>query len=62
MKLVIFCECLDRNSLDFFLWENLETLIYSQPIQTEEELRHRMLCLCETIKNTPGIFQRVLRQ
>lgn len=49
----------DLNSLDYFLWGHLKTLVYSQPIQTEEELRNRIIVSCEAIRNTPGIFQRV---
>lgn len=49
----------DLNSLDFFLWGHLKTLVYSIPINTEEELRNRIIVCFDNIRNTPGIFQRV---
>lgn len=49
----------DLNSLDYFLWGHLKTLVYSTPIHTEEQLRNRIIVSCETIRNSPGIFQRV---
>lgn len=49
----------DLNSLDFFLWGHLKTLVYSTPVQSVEELKNRITNSCEQIRNTPGIFQRV---
>lgn len=49
----------DLNSLDFFLWGHLKTLVYKTPVNTLEDLRERIVASCETIRNTPGIFQRV---
>lgn len=49
----------DLNSLDFYLWGHLKTLVYHTPIMTLEELRNRIIDGCETIRNTPGIFERV---
>lgn len=49
----------DLNSLDYFLWGHLKTLVYSTPVQTEEELRNRITDSCNIIRNTPGIFQLV---
>lgn len=49
----------DLNSLYFCLWGHLKSLVYSTPIETEEELRNRIVASCQTIRNTPGIFQRV---
>lgn len=49
----------DLNSLDYFLWGHLKTLVYLTPIQNEQELRNRIIDSCRTIQNTPGIFQRV---
>ena len=46
----------DLNSLDFFLWGHLKTLVYNTPINSEEELRTRIIVGCETIRNTPGGF------
>lgn len=49
----------DLNSLDFFLWGYLKGLVYTTPVNTVEELRNRIITSCDTIRNTPGIFQRV---
>lgn len=49
----------DLNSLDYFFWGHLKTLVYTTPIQTVEELRQKILLSCQTIRNTPGIFERV---
>ena len=49
----------DLNPLDFYLWENLKALVYRTPIQDVQSLRARIMTGCETICNTPGIFQRM---
>jgi len=49
----------DLNSLDFFFWGHLKTLVYQTPVNNMEELRNRITISCEIITNTPGIFQRV---
>ena len=49
----------DLNSLDFFLWGHVKTLVYKTPIHTVEELRERIVAAFETIRNIPGIFVRV---
>jgi len=49
----------DLNSLDFFLWGHLKTLVYTSPINTVEELRERIVAACDGIQNTPRIFERV---
>lgn len=49
----------DLNSLDYFFWGHLKSLVYAVPIQTEEELRNRIIVCCQTIRNTPGIFENV---
>lgn len=49
----------DLNPVDFFLWGHLKSLVYASPIEDEEMLRNRIINSCETIRNTPGIFQRV---
>lgn len=49
----------DLNNLYFFLWGHLKTLVYKTPINTLEDLRERIVASCETIRNTPGIFERV---
>lgn len=49
----------DLNSLDFFLWGHVKSLVYTTPINTLEELQERIVTAFETIRNTPGILQRV---
>lgn len=51
----------ELNSLDFYLWGHLKTLVYGTPVETLEQLRNRIIDGCETIRNTPGIFDRVRR-
>lgn len=51
----------DLNSLDYYLWGHLKTLVYNTPVPTLEELRNRITEGCDTIRNTPGIFERVRR-
>jgi hypothetical protein len=33
--------------------------VYKTPVNTLEDLRERIVASCETIRNTPGIFERV---
>lgn len=49
----------DLNPLDFFLWGHLKQLVYTTPIENVEELRNRIIASCRTIRQTPGIFERV---
>lgn len=49
----------DLNPLDFYLWGHLKTLVYNSQIDTVDELRLRILNAIETIRQTPGIFERV---
>lgn len=49
----------DLNSLDFFFWGHLKALVYQTPVQTEEDLRNRIVASCDIIRDTPGIFGRV---
>ncbi|EZA46903.1 hypothetical protein X777_01029 [Ooceraea biroi] len=49
----------DLNSVDFFLWGQLKSLVYATPIQNEEDLRNRIIDGYKRIRNTPGIFERV---
>jgi len=36
-------------------------LVYSAPIQNEDTLQQRFLYACQTIRNAPGAFERVLK-
>lgn len=49
----------DLNPLDFFLWGHLKSLVYKTPVQNVEDLKNRIQESCDTIRNTPGIFERV---
>ena len=49
----------DLNMCDFFLWGHLKSLVYSTPINSEDDLLERIVSSCERIRNTPGIFQHV---
>lgn len=49
----------DLNPLDFYLWGHLKALVYAVPINNAEMLRERIFAACESIRNRPGIFERV---
>jgi hypothetical protein len=49
----------DLNPLDFYLWGHLKSLVYATPVDNEEALHHRIVDACQTIRNFPGIFQRM---
>ena len=49
----------DLNPCDFFLWGHLKDLVYQTEVPDVEELRRRIIHGCQTIRETPGIFQRV---
>lgn len=49
----------DLNPLDFFLWGHLKSLVYTTPVENVDNLRNRIIEACDTIRNTPGIFERV---
>jgi hypothetical protein len=49
----------DLNPLDIYLWGHLKTLVYAAPVDNEEALHHRTVDACQTIRNYPGIFERM---
>lgn len=49
----------DLNSLDFFLWGHIKSLVYTTPVNTLDDLRNRILDAFETIRNTPRVFENV---
>jgi hypothetical protein len=51
----------DFNLLDFYLWGHLDTLVYAAPVDNEWALHHRTVDVCQTIRNYPGIFERMRR-
>ncbi|KAJ4443164.1 hypothetical protein ANN_04814 [Periplaneta americana] len=51
----------DLNPLDFYLWGHLKSLVYLSPVPDLESLRNRIVACSEDIRNTPGVWDRVLR-
>ena len=49
----------DLTPLDYFLWGYLKQLVYAVTVNNVEELRQRIEEGCQTIRNQPGIFERV---
>ena len=49
----------DLNPLDYYLWGHLKALVYRTPIQDVQSLPARIMAGCKTIRNTPGILQRI---
>jgi hypothetical protein len=38
-----------------------KTIVYAAPVDNEEALNHRTVVVCRTIRNYPGIFERMRR-
>jgi hypothetical protein len=38
-----------------------KALVYAAPVDNEEALHHRIVDACQTIRNYPGIFERMRR-
>ena len=51
----------DLALLDFFIWSNLQSLIYKTSMETEEHLVARILAVCENVQNIPGTFKGYVR-
>jgi hypothetical protein len=51
----------DLNPLHFYLWRHLKTLVYAAPVDNEKTLHHHIVDACQTIRNYPGIFERMRR-
>jgi hypothetical protein len=49
----------DLNPLDFYMWKHLKFLVYAAPIDNKEALHNRIVEACQTIRNFPGIFERM---
>lgn len=49
----------ELNMCDFFLWARMKELVYRTPVENEAELQRRVFAAAETIRNDPGIFERV---
>jgi hypothetical protein len=51
----------DLIPLDLYLWGHLNPLVYAPPVDNEEAPHHRIVDACQTIRNFPGIFERMRR-
>lgn len=49
----------DMTPLDYFLWGALKAMVYSRPVNTEEELWARIQNATDTLKNDAEMMQRV---
>lgn len=49
----------DLNPLDFFLWGHCKSLVYSQAVQSQEDLRQRIIDAFQDVIQTHGMLQRV---
>lgn len=49
----------DLSSIDFFLWGHLKALVYETPIDSDEDLIARLSIAAATVRETPGIFEKV---
>jgi hypothetical protein len=47
------------NPLDFYLWGHLKSLVYSSPVDDVETLRNRIVPRLQTIRNMPGVWDRL---
>jgi hypothetical protein len=43
----------------FCPWRHLKTLVYGAPVNSGEALHHRIVDACQTVRNYPGIFERM---
>jgi transposase len=49
----------DLNTLHFFLWAHLKSLVYLSPVNDVETLQNRIVAGFQTIRNMPGIWGRL---
>jgi hypothetical protein len=42
-------------------WEHLKTLVFSALADNEEALHYHSVDACQTVRNYPGIFERIRR-
>jgi hypothetical protein len=59
VHLVGSCYTLTSFSICLSVW-TVKVLVYSAPIQNEYKLNQRLLYACQTIRNAPGTFEKVL--
>jgi hypothetical protein len=51
----------DFNPLHIYLWRHLKALVYAAPVDNQDALHHRNVDACQTIRNYPGISERMWR-
>jgi hypothetical protein len=51
----------DLSPMNMYLWGHLKALVYAAPVDNEDALHHRTVDACQTIRNYPGNFERMLR-
>ncbi|KAJ8961499.1 hypothetical protein NQ318_014748 [Aromia moschata] len=49
----------DLNAADFYLWGHTKSLVYSSSVNSEEELRLRIVEAFNAIRNIPDVFTRI---
>lgn len=49
----------DMTPMDYFLWGTLKSLVYSRPVDTEDELRRRIQTGIDALRNDDEMLQRV---
>lgn len=49
----------DLTPLDFFLWGAMEKMVYETPVPSVEDLVARVVMAGETVRQNPGVFDRV---
>ena len=48
------------NSLDFFLWGHMKSLIYETPVNSREDLVARIVAAAGEVQDKPDMLERVL--
>ncbi|GBO28251.1 hypothetical protein AVEN_44638-1 [Araneus ventricosus] len=49
----------DLSRLNYFLWEHLKSLVYANPVDSEEDLVARISIAAARVREIPGIFESV---
>lgn len=52
----------DMTPLDYFLWGTMKQTVYATPVDTEDELRARILSCAQQIKEKPDMIRRATQQ
>lgn len=47
----------DLNPLDFYFWGQLKSLVYATEVDTEAELRHRIIAAADAVRQQPGLHR-----